>query len=118
MTPRSSNPDFMNGVPALLILRVLKEREMYGYEIVQALKDRAGEAMAVGEGVVYPVLHGMERDGTLTSRRRTVNGRGRIYYALTPAGSLRLAKLSKAWTRLAGVIGEILQGGAGEPILR
>ena len=91
---------------------------MYGYEIVQALRRRAGEVMAVGEGVVYPVLHALERDGALTSRRRTVNGRARIYYRVTAAGSHRLAHLSEAWTRLAGVIQTVLAGGEGEPVLR
>jgi PadR family transcriptional regulator PadR len=118
MTPRQTNPNFVNGVPGLLILKVLQDGEMYGYEIVQALRRRAGEVMAVGEGVVYPVLHALERDGALTSRRRTVNGRARIYYRVTAAGSHRLAHLSEAWTRLAGVIQTVLAGGEGEPVLR
>jgi len=118
MMSRESNPNFMNGVPGLLILRVLQDGEMYGYEIVQAIRRRTHEVIAVGEGVVYPVLHGMERDGTLISRRKTVNGRRRIYYSVTPAGSHRLAHLSEAWTRLAEVIQTVLVGGQNEPVLR
>jgi len=63
MTARETNPNFMNGVPELLILRLLQEEEMYGYEIVQAIRSRTDAVIAVGEGVVYPVLHGLERDG-------------------------------------------------------
>ncbi len=110
MTARESNPNFMNGVPELLILTLLRQREMYGYQIVQAIRARTGEAIAVGEGVVYPVLHGLEQDGALTSRRRTVNGRSRIYYAVTPAGSHRLADLTKAWSSLATAIQQMLSG--------
>ena len=43
MTQRDTNPNFMNGVPELLILRLLQQEEMYGYEIVQAIRDRTGE---------------------------------------------------------------------------
>ena len=108
---RETNPNFMNGVPELLILRLLEGEEMYGYEIVQAIRSRTDSVIAVGEGVVYPVLHGLERDGALTSRRKTVNRRSRIYYSVTPAGSHRLADLSQTWTNLAGAIQTILVGG-------
>jgi len=84
---------------------------MYGYEIVQALRRRSDAVVAVGEGVVYPVLHGLEEDGALESRRKTVNGRSRIYYSATPAGSLRLADLSQSWTSLAAAIQKMLTGG-------
>jgi PadR family transcriptional regulator PadR len=53
----------------------------------------------------------LERDEALTSRRNTVNGRSRIYYSVTPAGSRRLADLSDAWTNLATAIQKMLAGG-------
>ena len=111
MAARDTNPNFMNGVPELLILRLLQLEEMYGYEIVQAIRSRTGAVIAVGEGVVYPVLHGLERDGALTSRRKTMNGRSRIYYSVTPAGSHRLADLAENWTNLAAAIQKMLTGG-------
>jgi PadR family transcriptional regulator, regulatory protein PadR len=111
MAGRETNPNFMNGVPELLILRLLQQEEMYGYEIVQAIRSRTDAVVAVGEGVVYPVLHGLEGDGALTSRRRTVNGRSRIYYSVTPAGSHRLADLSETWANLAAAIQKMLTGG-------
>ena len=111
MTARETNPNFMNGVSELLVLKLLEQQEMYGYEIVQAIRSRTDEVVTVGEGVVYPVLHGLERDGALTSRRKTVNGRSRIYYLATPAGSRRLADLSETWTNLAAVIQKMLTGG-------
>jgi PadR family transcriptional regulator PadR len=111
MAARESNPNFMNGVPELLILKLLQQEEMYGYEIVQAIRSRTGEAIAIGEGVVYPVLHGLESDGALTSQRKTVKGRSRIYYCVTPAGSHRLADLAQSWTSLTAAIQNMLIGG-------
>lgn len=118
MSERETNPNFMNGVPELLILGLLHEQDMYGYEIVQAIHSRTLEVISVGEGVVYPALHKLEHDGALRSRRKTVKGRSRIYYSLTPVGSHRLAELSEVWSRLAGAIQAMLTGGrGGEAIL-
>ncbi|HEV2215402.1 MAG TPA: PadR family transcriptional regulator [Terracidiphilus sp.] len=110
MTVRTPNPNFLNGVPELLILCLLAEETMYGYEIVQALRARTDSVVAVGEGVVYPVLHALEAEGAIRARRRSVEGRSRIYYSLTAAGKRRLARLSADWTSLAGAIRGVLKG--------
>ncbi len=109
---RETGSNYLHGVPELLILRLLKEREMYGYELVQAIRTATGEAIALGEGVVYPMLHLLEREGALRSRRQTVAGRSRIYYSLTPAGDQRLARAADAWTRIAHAVGLVLGGPA------
>lgn len=108
---KSASSSFLNGVPELLILQVLRDREMYGYELVQAIRQRSGEEIILAEGVVYPALHALERDGALSARRQTVNGRSRIYYSLTDTGTARLAALAATWRRVTGAIGTIL----GEP---
>ena len=110
MTAHATNPNFMNGVPELLILRLLSEQEMYGYEIVQAIRERTGEIVAIGEGVVYPVLHGLEHQGALKSRRKTVQVRSRIYYSLTALGKRRMTRITATWESLAGAIGSFLGG--------
>lgn len=110
MVGRETNPSFMNGVPELLILKLLQQDEMYGYEIVQAIRDRTDAVIAIGEGVVYPVLHGLERDGALRARRKKVNGRSRIYYSVTPRGARRLADLSQTWVNLTTAIQAMLMG--------
>jgi PadR family transcriptional regulator PadR len=101
---------FLNGVPELLILRLLREREMYGYELVQAIRAASGDEILLAEGVVYPVLHALERNGALSARRQTVQGRSRIYYSVTPSGAERLEGLTAQWRRLNSSIGAILQG--------
>lgn len=105
---RETSPSYLNGVPELLVLRLLKDREMYGYELVQAIRTATGEAIVLGEGVVYPVLHMLEREGALQSRRQTVAGRSRIYYTLTPAGDKRLTQAATAWTRINDAVGGVL----------
>lgn len=99
-----SNPPFMSGVPELLLLRLLNNREMYGYELVRSIKEVTGEAISLGEGVIYPVLHSLERNGSLKARRKPVGGRTRVYYSLTRQGRGRLADLQEDWRRIQGGI--------------
>jgi PadR family transcriptional regulator, regulatory protein PadR len=104
------NSNFMSGVPELMILRLLRDREMYGYEIVQAIRAQTGEQVVLSEGVVYPVLHGLEKDGALKSQRREIGGRSRVYYTLTARGMRRLFDLTDRWTALNGAIQAVLKG--------
>lgn len=107
-----TNPPFMSGVPELLVLRLLARQEMYGYELVKAVRLVTEEAIRLGEGVIYPVLHGLERNGALRARRKAVNGRTRVYYTVTPAGERRLAKLADEWQRVRTGIESALESPA------
>ena len=104
-----SNPPFMSGVPELLLLRLLNEREMYGYELVRSIKESTGEAISLGEGVIYPVLHSLERNGALTATRKQVGGRTRVYYSVTRKGRERLGRLQDEWHRVSGGITSVLE---------
>lgn len=104
-----TNPPFMSGVPELLLLRLLDQREMYGYELVRSVRKVTGEAISLGEGVIYPALHSLERNGALKSRRKPVGGRTRVYYALTAKGRQRLDKLRNDWRRIQGGITNALE---------
>jgi PadR family transcriptional regulator PadR len=104
-----TNPPFMSGVPELLLLRLLEQQEMYGYELVRSIKSVTEEAISLGEGVIYPVLHGLERNGALKSRRKAVGGRTRVYYSLTGKGRQRLEKLQSDWRRIQGGITTALE---------
>jgi PadR family transcriptional regulator PadR len=84
---------------------------MYGYELVRSIQTATGEAIAFGEGVVYPALYGLERRGAVKARRKLVNGRSRVYYAVTAKGRARLEHLTGEWQRITGGILDAL----GEP---
>lgn len=95
-----TNPPFMSGVPELLLLRLLGQREMYGYELVRSIKLVTSDAISLGEGVIYPVLHALERHGSLKAKRKKVDGRTRVYYSLTAKGKKRLDNLQGEWQRI------------------
>jgi PadR family transcriptional regulator PadR len=104
-----TNPPFMSGVPELLLLRLLAQREMYGYELVKSIKLVTDEAISLGEGVIYPVLHSLERNGALKSKRKAVGGRTRVYYSLTAKGRRRLEELQQDWHRIQSGINASLE---------
>lgn len=111
MSTRRTNPDFLNGVPELVVLELLSRRAMYGYELVQAIRDQSEGHLQFGEGSVYPLLHKLEERGQLASRRVPVGGRSRVVYRVTPPGKKRLAETTAEWRRIAASIQGILQGG-------
>jgi PadR family transcriptional regulator, regulatory protein PadR len=112
MTKRKTNPDFLNGVPELLLLQLLSQRPMYGYEIVQAIRESTGGRLEFGEGCIYPVLHRLDAEGNLASRREERGGRTRIVYRVTAAGARRLKESQASWQNVVAAIEAILQGGA------
>jgi PadR family transcriptional regulator, regulatory protein PadR len=100
----------MTGVPELLVLRLLADREMYGYELVQAIETATGEAISLGEGVVYPMLHVLEERGYLKARRKAHAGRTRVYYSVTAAGRRRLEEAAEEWRRITHAVSQVLNG--------
>ena len=109
MAKRRANPDFLNGVPELVILRLLDGRPMYGYQLVQAIRRSSDGTLEFGEGCVYPILHRLEEQGLLSARRETVGGRNRVVYRVTPTGRKRLAGSAEAWRRIAEAVNRVLE---------
>lgn len=90
--------DLLKGTLPLLVLSVLREDELYGYEIAQRIRDRSGELFSPSEGSLYPTLHRLERDGALTATwRASERGPRRRYYSITPAGDRLFADASREW---------------------
>jgi PadR family transcriptional regulator, regulatory protein PadR len=103
-----TNPDFQNGVPELLVLKLLAQREMYGYELVKAIQRATQESLAYGEGSIYPVLHGLEARKQVRTRQEEVSGRVRMYYKLTASGRNRLDQMVADFERTVGAVRLVL----------
>lgn len=94
--------DLLKGTLPLLVLSVMRDDEVYGYEIAQRIRQRSGELFAPSEGSLYPTLHRLERDGALTATwRASVRGPRRRYYTITPAGQTLFADASREWDALS-----------------
>jgi PadR family transcriptional regulator PadR len=86
------------GSTRTLILSLLTEEAMYGYQIARELERRSEGYFQVSEGLLYPALHQMEREGLLSGEWRTpVGKRRRRYYAITPQGRRHLSDSAAQW---------------------
>lgn len=93
--------ELMRGAGPTAVLQLLSAREMYGYQLVEALAARSDGVLAMGQSTLYPMLYNLEAKGLIEGEWRTADsGRERKYYRLTGAGRKKLAADRKAWTAL------------------
>ena len=81
-----------------LVLAILSEGESYGYAILKRVDELSGGEMQWTDGMLYPVLHRLERNGYVkATRSKAESGRRRKYYRLTDRGSEELASQRRQW---------------------
>lgn len=81
-----------------LVLAILSEGESYGYAIIKRVDDLSGGELRWTDGMLYPVLHRLERNGHVKARWGTSEtGRRRKYYRITDQGSEELARQQRQW---------------------
>ncbi len=80
-----------------LVLSVLTEGESYGYALIQRVRELSGGKIQWTEGMLYPVLHWMEREGQIESEWRREENRRRKYYRLRKAGRKALQAEQEQW---------------------
>jgi DNA-binding PadR family transcriptional regulator len=104
---------FLKGCVRTLVLELLRERPMYGYEIASALKARSEGIFALGQGTLYPLLYSLEEKGLIRVARvedAPGAGRRRCYYTLTPAGGKELEENLVTWREIARGMNLVLGG--------
>ena len=88
-----------------MILTILNGGEMYGYQIIHRVIQLSGGTLEWSEGMLYPVLHRMEKDSFIRSQWKvSENGRRRKYYRLTDRGREELAREKKQWMSVHKVL--------------
>jgi len=101
----------MAGSTALLILRLLSEKDLYGYEMIERLRERSDNTFALKAGTLYPLLHTMETKGLVQSYEHSAdNNRKRKYYHLTSRGRASLDEKTAEWNVFSGAVNRILKG--------
>jgi PadR family transcriptional regulator, regulatory protein PadR len=94
----SIDRDMRSGSTAIMVLTLLQDEPMYGYQIVKELARRSGGYFQFKEGTLYPALHRLEHDGFIVSERREqASGPARKYYLLTDKGRAELNQSAEAW---------------------
>ena len=100
----------LSGSTPLLILSLLKNEDMYGYQMVAELARRSDETFFLKEGTLYPLLHTLEKQGWVRSyAKQTPSGRERKYYRLTDEGRAQLQYKEKEWQLFSAKVNAVLK---------
>ena len=103
--------DLMAASSTPIVLAILAEGDSYGYAILQRVKALSGGRMEWTDGMLYPVLHRLERLGQVKARWAVAeSGRRRKYYRITADGRAQLAEDRKQWQAVDATLRGIWRG--------
>jgi len=104
------NKDLIAASSTPIVLAILAEKDSYGYAILKRVQELSGGHMEWTDGMLYPVLHRLERLGHVEARWEVVeNGRRRKYYRITPRGREELADERRQWQAVEATMRGIWQ---------
>ncbi len=108
------NKGLLAGSTAMLLLKLLEEKDMYGYQMIEQLAERSDQTFSLKAGTLYPLLHGMEEQGLIGSYDDNADSaRVRKYYSITKKGRKVLEEKEKEWKEYSSAVNQILKGGTG-----
>ena len=99
------------GSSTLLVLKLLSEKDMYGYEMIDTLRKRSQNVFEFKAGTLYPLLHGLEEKGILKVYEQEYLGKTRKYYSITGEGKKLLKSKTEEWNEYSGAIASVLAYG-------
>ena len=103
--------DLRTGSTAVMVLRLLAEKPMYGYQIVKELQQRSEGYFELEQGTLYPTLHRLENDGLVHSQWEVIaEGPSRKYYHITDQGQMELEKSARQWSDFSRHLLKLLDG--------
>ena len=80
----------VSGSTMMLILKLLEEKDMYGYEMIETLREKSENVFELKAGTLYPLLHGLEEKELVKSYEQEASGKTRKYYSITREGKKQL----------------------------
>lgn len=101
----------VSGSTTMLLLKLLSEKDMYGYEMIETLRERSRNVFELKAGTLYPLLHSLEEKCLLTVYEKEVAGKVRKYYSITKEGSKALAQKQEEWERYSQAVLDVLNIG-------
>lgn len=103
--------NLITGSTTMLILKLLEDKDMYGYEMIDELSKKSNDLFSLKAGTLYPLLHGLEKKGMLGSyEKNSDSGRVRKYYSITKKGKIMLYEKQDEWKAYVSAINRFLKG--------
>ncbi len=101
--------ELLKGSTDSLLLALLTEQAMYGYQLVKELERRSQGYFQFREGTLYPALHRLEKDGLIAGKwQPSPVGKDRRYYAITDTGRTFLHARLAQWTGFSKAVSRVL----------
>lgn len=104
----ANEKNMISGNTTMLLLKLLSEKDMYGYEMIETLRTRSQNVFELKAGTLYPILHSLEEQDYLTSYEQEAGGKVRKYYRITKNGKKYLAKKTEEWNTYAGAVASVM----------
>ena len=103
------NRELVKGSSSLLLLQLLNERDMYGYELVKELEKRSDNGFSIKEGTLYPALHKLEKQSYIEYYwKEQEKGPARKYYRITAEGKSILTEKTKEWNEFVQIMNKMI----------
>ena len=104
------NKDLIAASSTPIVLTILSEKDSYGYAIIKRVQELSGGQMEWTDGMLYPVLHRLERLEHIEARWEVAeSGRRRKYYRITPQGRNHLTEERRQWQAVDATLRGIWQ---------
>ncbi|MBK1810045.1 PadR family transcriptional regulator [Clostridium sp. YIM B02505] len=104
--------ELLKGSTTIIILSLLKDKSMYGYEMIKAIEEKSNGIFAFKEGTLYPILHSLQSDNYVESYwEESTEGRKRKYYKITSEGEKHLKDKKKEWETYKNAVDSCLWEG-------
>ena len=100
----------LSGSTAMLILQLLDSEDMYGYQMIETLEKQSNNMFTLKAGTLYPLLHGLEKDGIVKSYEIITDNRSRKYYSITNSGKKYLQNKKDEWQAYSSAVNLVLGG--------
>ncbi len=102
--------ELLKGSTSLLILGLLNDENMYGYEMIKRLQEKSENVFELKEGTLYPILHSLEENNLITSYWDESTAKKRKYYAITEKGKSQLKTKKEEWKVFQNGIDKVIGG--------
>jgi len=109
----AADKTLLSGSTTMLILKLLEDKDMYGYQMIEELSKKSNDTFNLKAGTLYPLLHSLEQQEMVISYDDNVDSaRIRKYYSITKKGRGLLADKKAEWQTYFTAVNRVLKGGA------
>lgn len=104
------NRELLKGSTDLLVLSILENENMYGYQMIKKIKTKSEDLFEFQEGTLYPILHKLEEKKYISSYWDEVSGKKRKYYEITTEGKKHYIAKKEEWKKFSENVNQVIGG--------